>query len=69
MNDDRAAPRVVEHEFTCPYCGEPISMLLDPDPGLQEYVEDCEVCCNPIGLRVRIEEGCVIDFEAQPLEQ
>jgi len=69
VREDRAAPRVVEHGFDCPYCGEPITMLLDPGDGMQEYVEDCEVCCNPIGLRLRIEEGCVTDFEAQPLEQ
>jgi len=67
--EPRAAPRVVEHEFGCPYCGESITMLLDPGSGLQEYIEDCEVCCNPIGLRLRIEEGALVDFEATPLEQ
>lgn len=60
---------VIEHAFACPYCGEPITMLLDPGAGAQEYVEDCEVCCNPIGLRVRIEGGAVVDFEAERLGQ
>ena len=32
----------------CPYCGESIEIALDPGSGqLQEYVEDCEVCCQP----------------------
>jgi hypothetical protein len=32
-----------EHFFTCPYCWEKISMLLDLTGGGQTYVEDCEV--------------------------
>jgi hypothetical protein len=33
---------------TCPYCREPVEITLDPGSGDdQEYVEDCEVCCQP----------------------
>ena len=32
-------------------------MLLDLTVADQSYVEDCEVCCNPISLRFRVEEG------------
>jgi len=60
---------LIEHGFSCPYCGEPITMLLDPGSGGdQEYVEDCEVCCNPIALSFRVEDGVVVMFEARPLE-
>jgi hypothetical protein len=32
----------------CPYCGEGVELTLDPGGGeQQEYVEDCEVCCQP----------------------
>lgn len=32
----------------CPYCGEPNEIALDPGSGAsQEYVEDCQVCCQP----------------------
>jgi hypothetical protein len=38
----------------CPYCGEPVEILLDAGGGdVQEYVEDCEVCCRPWRVRVR----------------
>lgn len=38
----------------CPYCGESVELLVDPGGGpLQEYVEDCEVCCRPWQLTVR----------------
>jgi hypothetical protein len=33
---------------TCPYCGESVEIALDPGSGDdQQYVEDCEVCCQP----------------------
>src|SRR2546425_12624851 len=32
----------------CPHCGEANELGLDPGGGpLQEYVEDCQVCCRP----------------------
>jgi hypothetical protein len=38
---------------TCPYCGEEIELAIDPGGGsVQEYVEDCEVCCRPLQLTV-----------------
>lgn len=41
----------VEKKFKCPYCFERISMLLDlSEDGTQEYIEDCEVCCQPIQI-------------------
>ncbi|MGH7713145.1 MAG: CPXCG motif-containing cysteine-rich protein [Gemmatimonadaceae bacterium] len=37
-----------EATVECPYCGEAVSIALDPGSGAtQEYVEDCEVCCQP----------------------
>ncbi|RVU84432.1 CPXCG motif-containing cysteine-rich protein [Leucothrix sargassi] len=38
------------HEATvsCPYCGEGLEVLLDPEDVGQEYIEDCQVCCRPI---------------------
>jgi transcription elongation factor Elf1 len=40
----------MEHHFPCPYCGEQISMVLDLSVPKQTYLEDCEVCCNPIEI-------------------
>jgi transcription elongation factor Elf1 len=59
---------VVEHPFDCPYCGASITMLLDPDSSGQAYIEDCEVCCNPIEVRFRIEDDEVVELEARTLE-
>ncbi|MFN8654133.1 MAG: CPXCG motif-containing cysteine-rich protein [Gemmatimonadales bacterium] len=38
----------LEAEVSCPHCGESMTIALDPGSGeSQEYVEDCQVCCQP----------------------
>ena len=59
---------LVEHSFTCPYCGEEISMVLDLSVRRQTYVEDCEVCCNPIEVSYTVEDDALADFSAKTLE-
>jgi transcription elongation factor Elf1 len=54
----------VEHFFACPYCGEQISMVLDTSVKRQTYVEDCEVCCQPIEVHYSVEDGEIQSFEA-----
>jgi len=58
----------VEYFFSCPYCWEEISMVLDTSVKTQTYVEDCEVCCNPIQVRYSVEDDAIADFEAKVLE-
>lgn len=58
-----------EHFFQCPYCWEEISMLLDPSIPKQQYVEDCEICCNPIEINLQFEEEALVSFQAINLEQ
>lgn len=58
-----------EHFFQCPYCWEDISMLLDFSVTHQSYIEDCEVCCNPIQLTVRISDNELQQFDAESIEQ
>lgn len=43
-----------EARVVCPWCGERLEIGLDPGSGsVQEYSEDCEVCCRPIQIAVR----------------
>ncbi len=44
-------------------------MILDLSAISQKYVEDCEVCCNPIEISFGVENGEVIDFYAKTLEE
>lgn len=59
---------IIEHFFSCPYCGEQISMLLDLTES-QSYVEDCEVCCNPIQITYTAHEGELLGFSAGALNE
>ncbi|QXP61298.1 CPXCG motif-containing cysteine-rich protein [Olleya sp. HaHaR_3_96] len=58
-----------EHHFQCPYCWETVSMLLDPSITIQTYVEDCEVCCNPIQVTPNFFDLELVGFEALNIEQ
>jgi transcription elongation factor Elf1 len=58
----------MEHYFQCPYCGEDISMVLDLSVPRQKYVEDCEVCCNPIEVSYSVEDDTFSSFAAKVLE-
>lgn len=46
-----------EVEIDCPYCGERIVVLVDTSAGGQEYIEDCQVCCRPINIRVTLDNN------------
>jgi len=57
-----------EKFFTCPYCGETISMVLDLSVNRQTYTEDCEVCCRPIEIHYNVRHGEIEGFWAQRTE-
>ena len=57
----------MEHFFTCPYCWQQISMVLDMSVPSQSYVEDCEVCCRPIHIHYEAEDEALVEFEARVL--
>lgn len=58
-----------EHFFQCPYCWEQISMLVDTSQDQQRYIEDCEICCNPIQITIIVENREIINFQAENIEQ
>jgi hypothetical protein len=39
----------------CPYCGERVELMIDESEGLQNYVEDCPVCCRPMEISVALD--------------
>jgi hypothetical protein len=52
--------------FECAHCGEPCTVPVDPLAGsVQEYVEDCHVCCNPNQVRVHVTEDGAVSAEAR----
>lgn len=41
-------------DIQCPYCGEMLEISIDCSAGSQEYVEDCQICCAPIEIAVKV---------------
>jgi len=40
----------------CPFCGESYETAVDLSAGSFRYVEDCQVCCQPIELAGEVDE-------------
>ncbi len=41
----------------CPYCGEQFGTAVDLSAGSFGYVEDCQVCCQPIELAGEVDDS------------
>ena len=60
----------LEAVVDCPYCGESIELTLDPGSGPeQDYVEDCEVCCQPWQVSVRYDDEGHAEVTVLPLTE
>ncbi len=42
---------------SCPYCAENYETPVDLTAGSFSYVEDCQICCQPIELFVEVNEA------------
>ncbi len=54
------------HVIQCPCCGEQIEVLVDYSIRRQEYVEDCQVCCKPMRLSIKINDERGAEIDARP---
>ncbi|WP_421910367.1 CPXCG motif-containing cysteine-rich protein [Marinobacter sp.] len=50
----------------CPYCWETLDISVDPSVEDQEYVEDCQVCCQPILVHVVLDENLTPSVTVRP---
>ena len=58
-----------EAGVVCPHCGAAVSITLDPAGGrVQEYVEDCEVCCKPWKVQLLYDARGAADVQVEGLE-
>jgi hypothetical protein len=62
-----SAPVIQAETITCPYCWQSIEIVLDLSVESQRQVEDCSVCCRPIVISYRAEDGelAELDVEAE----
>ncbi len=51
----------------CPHCGETFPLALDAGEGSAEFTVDCEICCRPMTVVVRIgDNGEIEDLAIAP---
>ncbi len=48
----------------CPTCGLHVTVFVDTSAGSSNCVEDCPLCCHPIGLHVTVENYKVTALRA-----
>ena len=48
---------LTEKHINCPYCGESIEVLIDQQEVGQQYIEDCQVCCQPITFSISMSDS------------
>ncbi|MFK7830347.1 MAG: CPXCG motif-containing cysteine-rich protein [Congregibacter sp.] len=48
---------LTESRVNCPYCGEPLTLLVDEGDSGVDYTEDCQVCCQPMLVSIFASEG------------
>jgi len=41
----------------CPYCGESFDAALDLSEPEANYIEDCQICCQPIEFNLQVNDG------------
>lgn len=59
-----------EASVVCPYCGESVEVTIDPSSGVsQEYVEDCEVCCQPWRVEVTYDTYGIAEVRVSTLDE
>lgn len=57
-----------EHFFQCPYCWEEVSILLDTSVKNNIFIEDCEVCCNPLEFTVQFKNQELINVKVNQFQ-
>ena len=60
---------MIEHHFDCPHCWEKQLKLIDSSINDQSFIEDCEVCCNPLEFVIHVGDNNLLSFSVQSIGQ
>ena len=64
LTSPRMTDWLYERKLHCPFCGESISIVIDTSAGSQTYIEDCQVCCQPMQIQVEADDSEIISVVA-----
>jgi transcription elongation factor Elf1 len=51
--------------ISCPYCGESMSVVIDLSAGAQRYIEDCQICCQPMQICFDVDGDRLMDLRIE----
>ena len=60
---------MIEHYFYCPHCWENQLKMIDSSVNHQNFIEDCQICCNPLEFEFIIQENTLQSFSVISIEQ
>ena len=60
---------MIEYFFDCPHCWQNQIKVIDPSIEEQNFIEDCEVCCNPLEFKLKLENNLIESFSVDSLDQ
>ena len=60
---------MIECYFDCPHCWQNQLKMIDPSIETQNFIEDCEVCCNPLKFILTVINNRIESFTVVTLEQ
>jgi len=60
-------PAIFSMQVQCPYCGEAFEVVIDHCGENQQYIEDCQICCQPINFNILVNEmqGVQVNVSAE----
>ena len=54
---------LLNRTINCPYCAQPMNIIIDLSAGGQTYTEDCQVCCQPMQLSFEVDDGELLGLQ------
>jgi len=60
---------MIEHYFDCPHCWETQLKMIDPSVDEQNFIEDCDVCCNPLEFNLSVMNNNLESFSVNSIGQ
>lgn len=52
-----------EQRLSCPFCAATTTIVLDLSAGGQSYIEDCQVCCQPMQVTFAVDGESLVHLE------
>ncbi len=56
---------LLERTINCAYCTESMSIVIDLSAGGQTYIEDCQICCQPMQIAFDVSDGELLDLRVE----